>query len=85
MSEYDANQWLLQAAPDPVDPLEQTQRMPVADRRYRQHEARVQNWRALDEQIARVLPYHGTTRPPGWQFEPVSAVLERKQYVDIKP
>jgi len=75
MSEYDANQWLTQnAAPDPVDPLEQTQRMPVGHRRYRQCEARVQNWQALDEQImqdqanAEVdrlvrMHYSGTTKP----------------------
>lgn len=45
MREYDAFKSLSETAAlrvqDEVDPLEQTQRMPVADRRYRQHEARV--------------------------------------------
>jgi hypothetical protein len=77
MSEYDANQWLTQRVePETVDPLEQTQRMPVAERRYRMAEAALMKC----EEIARKI-----TRPPGWQFVPVSAVLERKQYVDIKP
>lgn len=38
-SEFDANLALL-AVEDDYDPLEQTQRMPVADRRYRQAESR---------------------------------------------
>lgn len=45
MNEHDANRALLEAVTlrlDMIDPLEQTQRMPVADRRYRQAEAKQQ-------------------------------------------
>ncbi len=44
-NDYDANQYLIETAKlrtvDKPDPLELTQRMPVADRRYRQREARL--------------------------------------------
>jgi hypothetical protein len=46
-NDYDANQYLIETAKlravDEPDPLEQTQRMPVNERRYRQFEARVMN------------------------------------------
>jgi len=44
MNEYDANRALTAAADMTLesDPLEQTQRMPVCDRRYRQCEAKQQ-------------------------------------------
>lgn len=53
-SEFDANQALL----DVVDPLEQTQRMPVIDRRYRMHEGRMQAWVARDAEIQRQIDAH---------------------------
>ncbi len=48
-SEFDANQSLLAVEPDP---LEQTQRMPVVDRRFRMAEARQQRVDGVVDELA---------------------------------
>lgn len=83
-SEFDANQWLTQSL-TAADPLEQTQRMPVADRRYRQAEARIQRVgyadlqpRHIREQIRqRRIDAHvdAEVRKLGW---PESAIAEHR-------
>jgi hypothetical protein len=69
-SEYDANQWL-----SIVDPLEETQRMPIADRRYRQREAAGQHvcnavadevQRQLDAQVDGLVCQAARANISGW-------------------
>jgi hypothetical protein len=57
MSEHDANRMMLDTARLRIidDPLEQTQRMPVADRRGRQHEGRMMHEAARGEGHARAM------------------------------
>lgn len=78
MNETDANRALLDAAAlraAPNDPLEITQRMPVADRRGRQHEGRMMHEAARGPGHARAMvnnPFYrnqeiaaGLREPPG--------------------